>query len=189
MAKQSVAAIVQTIKRGAGAGTVFTPQQVGPFLDKELQVVADAIKEFMIAEIELNRLHKLRRDGSGIVGKSLVTMTTSGGKIVLPAYAVNLDEGRRPGATLIPLDALIAWIKRYRILGRANPSGKFKKASGDSINAAAQAIQRSIFQHGIIARPFIEATLDFQQLLIAQIVDELIVPQIVSTLELVFTTK
>lgn len=187
--KQSIQQIVQTIKRGNGAGNVFTAKQVGPYLDKELQVVADAIKEFMLAEIELNSRHKLRRDGSGFVAKSTVTMTTHGGKITLPEYATNLDEGRKPGADLIPLESLVAWIKRYRIVGRVQSNGQFKKAGGNSVNAAAVAIQRAIFKNGILARPFIEATLDFQDILISQIVDEVIVPQVVSILELTFNQK
>jgi hypothetical protein len=189
MAKQSVKQIIQTIQRGNGSGGVFTPAQVKIRLDKELQVVADAIKEFMMAEIEIGRQHKIRRDQSGIYGKSVVTMTTDGGKIQLPDYAVSLDEGRKPGAALVPLESLIAWIKRYRILGRTQSNGRFKKASGDSINAAAYTIQQGIFRNGIIARPFINATMDFQQILIAQIVDEVMIPQIVNTLEIFFNQK
>lgn len=188
MAK-SIPEIIATLKRGNGSGKVFTPQQVRPFLDKQLKEVADAIKEFMFAELELNSKHKIRRDKSGLWEKTQVTFTSDGGKITIPDYAFQLDQGRRPGVRLVPLEDLIKWLKRYRILGRTRPSGKFKATSQDSINSAAVAIQKAIFRNGIKARPFLEKTLEFQDVLIAGIVDEIMLPQIVSILEFTFQDK
>ena len=164
-------------------------KQVGPFLDKELRVVADQIKAFMIAQVEVGRRHKLRRDGEGFAKTSKVTMTTAGGKITVPDYAEAMDRGRIKEAKLVPLVDLVRWIKRYRVIGRIQRNGRFKAASQDGINATARAIQRAIYRNGIIARPFIQATLDFQDELIATIVDEVMLPQIVSILELTFSQK
>ena len=182
---KSIPQILESVRRGSGAGDIFTPQQVKPFLNKELQLLADEIKAFMIAGAELGGRQKFRKDGQGFVKTAQVTMTTDGGKITVPEYATYLDSGRKPG-TYPPIAAIISWIKRYRILGRARVSGKYQKTSDKSINSAAYAIQRAIYKHGIKARPFINATLDFQDELISQVIDEIMIPQIVSILEVQF---
>ncbi|WP_149867180.1 hypothetical protein [Solirubrum puertoriconensis] len=143
----------------------------------------------MFAELELSGRHNIRRDQSGLWHNTKVTMTTDGGLIQLPEYGEALDAGRQPGTKMVPLDMLIAWVKRYRILGRVKRTGVFRKASAESVNSAAVAIQRSIYRNGIKARPFIEATLDFQQLLIAEVVDQIMIPEIVSVLEVTFSDK
>lgn len=188
--KSKVKQVIQTIKAGAGAGKVFTPEQVVPYLDKQMRELAASVKEFLILEAEKGHNHKFRRDGAaGFVQSTTVTLTTDGGKISLPDYAINLDEGRKPFSKLVPLASLIAWIKRYRILGRAKGSGKYKKASAISINSTALAIQGAIYKNGIIARPFIKASLEFMNELISAIIEEVLVPQIISIVELFFTTK
>lgn len=185
MAK-TIAQVLQGFKRGNGSGGVFTAAQVKPRLNQELTAIAAEIKEFMLAQAQIGHKHKFRADGQGIVKTSVVTMTTDGGKIILPDYAIQLDAGRRKRAKYVPLADLIAWLKRYRILARVKRTGKFRKVSQDSINAAAVAIQKAIFKNGILAKPFINATLDFQEELISKVIDEVLVPEIVSILELQF---
>ena len=180
-----MAQIVQSIQRGSGRGNVFTAAQVKPYLDKELQSIADEIKTYMVALAEVGHRQKFRKDGQGFVKTAKVTMTTDGGKITLPSYAVNLDEGRKPG-TYPPIAALIAWVKRYRILARVKTSGRYQKVEAKSVNNAAWAIQKAIFKNGIKARPFIDATLDFQQELISKVIDEIMIPEIISILEYQF---
>lgn len=184
MAK-SVAQVVQTLQRGSGKGGVFTAAQVKPYLDKQLQTIADEIKETMIGFAELQHRHKFRRDGQGFVKSAAVTMTTDGAKITLPEYAVYLDTGRKPG-TYPPISAIIAWVKRYRILARVKSTGRYQKVAEKSINSTARAIQKSIFKNGIKAKPFIDATLSYQESLIARVIDEIMIPEIVSILELTF---
>jgi hypothetical protein len=183
---QSVARTVLALQRGTGSGGVFKPEQVKPRLNQQLENIAAEIKAFMIAEAEVGRSHKFRKDGQGFVKTSVVTMTTDGGKITLPEYATQLDAGRKKRAKYVPLESLIAWIKRYRILARVKRTGKFKKVSQDSVNAAARAIQKAIFKNGIKAKPFIQATLDYQEELISKVIDEVMIPEIVSILELQF---
>lgn len=185
MAK-SVAQTVLALQRGTGSGNVFPPSQLKPHMNKQLDALAADIKAFMIAQAEVGRNHKFRKDGQGFVKTSQVTMTTDGGKITLPEYATQLDAGRKKRAKYVPLADLIAWIKRYRILARVKRTGKFKKVSQDSVNAAARAIQKAIFKNGIKAKPFIQATLDYQDELIAKVIDEVMIPEIVSILELKF---
>ncbi|MBF9237454.1 hypothetical protein I2I05_08590 [Hymenobacter sp. BT683] len=185
MAK-SVAQIVHSVKRGTGTGKIFTTAQVKPFLDKQLQEAADAFKEFVVELIEVNRQHKIRRDDSGLYANIVSSFTTDGAKLSVPQYAEDLDNGRAPGIALVPLDAIVRWIKRYRIVGRQKKTGKFQKANTD-VNAAAYAIQQAIFRNGIKARPWLETALGFQDTLVASLVDEIIFPQIVSVLE--FTAK
>jgi hypothetical protein len=189
MPKQSIPQIIQTIKRGSGSGKVFRSNQVRPYLDKELREVAAAIKDFMFELIEVDARHNIRRDQSGLWENTKVTMTADGGKISLPDYAENIDKGRRPKARLVPLESLIQWIKRYRIVGRQKRTGKFRSASQSSVNAAARAIQQAIYKNGVRARPFIQATLEFQDVLIAGIIDEIMIPQIVSIVELTLSDK
>jgi hypothetical protein len=184
MAK-SVAQVVQQFKIGTGSGGVFTAAQVKPYLDKQLQGIADEIKATMIGFAELQHRHKFRKDGSGFVKTAKVTMTTDGGKITLPSYAVNLDTGRKPGS-YPPIAAIIAWVKRYRILARVKGSGRFQKVEAKSINSTAIAIQKSIFKNGIKAKPFIDATLSYQNELISKVIDEIMIPEIVSILEYQF---
>lgn len=186
---KSVPQIIASIKRGTGKGNVIPPSKVKTFLDSQLKEIAVAIKEFMFAELELNSPHKIRRDKSGLWEKTEVTFTTDGGKITLPDYAYALDSGRKPGLRLVPLQDLVKWLKRYRILGRSRPSGKFRKTSQDSINNAAVAIQKAIFRNGVKARPFIEKTLEFQDILVASVVDEIMLPEIVSILDFTFSDK
>lgn len=168
------------------AQQIFSAKQVAPFLDKELQSFADDIKRFMIAQIEAQRQGKLLNDKSGMVGKSTVSFSTTGVVLNLPEQAVYVDQGRRPGVRKVPIDNIIRWLKRYRILGRDRTSGKFRKTSEQSINSTAWAIQQAIFRHGIRAKPFINETLEYAEQVISQAVDEVLIPQIVGLVEISF---
>lgn len=171
------------------AKQVFNSKQIAPFLDKELQSFAEDIKRFMIAQIEAQRPGKLLNDKSGLVGKSIVGFTTAGVVLNLPKQAIYIDQGRRPGLKRVPIDNIIRWLKRYRILGRDRTSGKFRKTSDQTINSTAWAIQQSIFRHGIRAKPFINETLEYAEQVISQAVDQVLIPQIVGIVEISFNNN
>ncbi|MFD2717898.1 hypothetical protein ACFST9_04180 [Hymenobacter monticola] len=171
------------------AKQVFNSKQIAPFLDKELQSFADEIKRFMIAQIEAQRQGRLLNDKSGFVGQSKVTFNTSGVVLSLPEQAIYIDQGRRPGLRRVPVDNIIRWLRRYRILGRDRTSGKFRRATEQSINSAAWAIQQAIFRHGIRAKPFINETLEYAEQIISQAVDKVLIPQIVGIVEISFNNN
>jgi len=166
---------------------ILSPEQLQPALDRDLQELADTIKAFIIQRVEEAGKHKFKRDQSGFVGKTKVTPNRDGIAIELPKYAEFIDKGRKPFAKKVPIAELIKWVKRYRLAGRNKKSGKFQKASSQSVNSMAYAIQRAIWKKGIMARPFIDASLEFAEQELAKLIDETLVPNIISTIEYVFT--
>ena len=74
-------------------------------------------------------------------------------------YYVWLDSGRKRGVRKVPIQALLKWIKDYRIQRTSGRGGRFK-----SNNSLAFAIQTSIYKNGIKGRKYSdaveEATLD-----------------------------
>jgi hypothetical protein len=182
-----MASKIKRVKRGKGGGKVFTAQQIKDYLNGELFELAKLIKEFMIAEAEKGGKHKFRADGkAGIVQSTKVEFTVDGVEIELAEHAQYINNGRKAGAKKVPIGALIKWLKRYRVVSRDKKTGKYQKSSEGSINAAAYAIQQSIFKNGIKARPFIEKTLDFAEDLISEVIDEIMIPEIISIIEFTF---
>ena len=57
-----------------------------------------------------------------------------------------VDSGRRPRARMVPIEALISWIKKKGIQPRY----------GGTINSLAWAIRISIYKVGIMPRPYID---------------------------------
>ncbi|WP_299988706.1 hypothetical protein [uncultured Pontibacter sp.] len=181
---------IKRVRRGKGSGKLFTPQELKTYLDGELFELAKQIKEFIIAEAEKGGRHKFRKDGrGGFVNSTEVEFTTDGVEITLPEQAYYIEQGRKPLAKKVPIQAIIKWLKRYRILGRDKRSGKYRKTSAASINSTAWAIQQSIYKNGIKARPFIQASLDFTEQLISQVIDEIMIPEIIQIVEFSFSDK
>lgn len=169
-----------------GAGKALRPDQLKTYLDGQLFRVAEEIKAYIIAQAEAGSRHKFRRDSrEGFYQQTKVAFDTDGVVIELPAHAYFLDAGRKALAKKVPLDALIKWIKRYRILGRDQKSGKFKKTSTQSINALAFAIQTAIYKRGLKARRFIKPSMEYAEQALAQVIDELLVPQLRTTVEFI----
>lgn len=181
---------IKRVRRGKGSGKVFTPQQLKTYLDGELSELAKLIKEFIITEAEKGGRHKFRRDGKdSFVNSVQVDFTTDGVEIELAEQAYYVEQGRRPFAKKVPVSALIKWLKRYRVLGRDKKTGKYKKASTNSINSTAWAIQQSIYKNGIKARPFIQASLDYAEELISEVIDEVMIPEIIFIVEFNLSKK
>ena len=109
-------------------------------------------------------------------------ITEDGVKISTPEYAQYVDGGRVIGAKKVPISALIKWIRRYRVAGR-NTKGRFVKRTSDSVNSLAFAIQTSIYKNGIKARPFIQNTIRFGKELLAQYVEQSLLPELVTLVE------
>ena len=173
MAAQSIAQIVQTL-----GVTPLPTSSLKARVSQDLQVVADAIKAFMLLELEAHSKHKL--SGGGIATKATAAADATGVTLTLPDYADSIDQGRKPGGMKVPLEAIIGWLKRYKITSN-KPVRK-----GASLNSAAYAIQRSIYLHGIKAKPFLEATVQYRDELVDKVVEQVILPQIAATLDLIF---
>jgi hypothetical protein len=181
---------IKKVTRGKGSGQVLTPEQIKSGLNGQLFELAKVIKEFMITEANKNRQHKLRADGkSGFVQSSKVEFNTDGIKIDLPQYAQWMDSGRRARAKRVPISALISWLKRYRVISRDKKTGKYQKSSQGSVNSAAWAIQQAIFKNGIKARPFIESTLAYAESLLEEVIQEIMIPEIISIVDFHFKAK
>ena len=177
----SIAQVVRTLQSNRQSATSV---QLPAHLNKQMGELAGIIREYLLTQIEQGGKHKLRRDGGGLYQTAQVKVSLEGATLSLPDYALSLDKGRRKKAKLVPLAELIAWLQRYRIQSRS--TAKARAGSKGSLNLAARAMQQSIYQQGIRARPFLQATLEYQQQLIAHVVDELILPQLVRVLELTF---
>ncbi|TXK36792.1 hypothetical protein FVR03_16755 [Pontibacter qinzhouensis] len=181
---------IKKVTRGKGAGKAFTPDQIKTYLEGQLFEVAKLIKEFIIAEAEKGGRHKFRKDGKdGFVNSVNVDFTTDGVKIDLPGHAQYIENGRKPFTKKVPLSEIIKWLKRYRVVSRDQKTGKYKKVSQNSINSTAWAIQQSIYKNGIKARPFIEASLQYTEELLAEVIDEFLVPELISIVEFHFDKK
>jgi len=182
-----MASKIKKVTRGKGSGNVFSPADIKSGLNGQFFELAKMIIEFMIAEAEKGGKHKFRADGkSGIVQATKVEFTVDGVYIDVPEHAQYLNNGRKAGTKKVPISALITWLKRYRVISRDKKTGKYQKSSDGSINSAAFAIQQSIYKNGIKARPFLEATLDFAEELISEMIDEIMIPEIISIIEFEF---
>jgi len=182
----AVAPIRRILKKNPGQrGFVLAADRVGPALDKDLAELAAVIKAYLVAQAEQGGSHKFRKDKSGLVGQTDVTFTTDGIKIELPQYAQYIDSGSKPGAKKVPIKYLIAWVKRYRVGGRARPSGKFKKNL--SVNEIAYSIQTSIWKYGTKARPFLTATVKYAEEMLGQVIDQYLIPEIITTIQFALT--
>lgn len=71
------------------------------------------------------------------------------------SYWQYIESGRKIGAKGIPLDVLIKWIKKNKIIGRNKKTGRFI-----SVNSLAFIIQKSIKLKGISKRPFLTEAYD-----------------------------
>jgi hypothetical protein len=182
--------IKKVTRNPKGSGNVLSPEQIKSGLDGQLFELAKLIKEFMIAEANKGRQHKLRADGKeGFVQSSKVDFTTDGIKIDIPQHAQWMDSGRRAGAKRVPISALINWLKRYRVVSRDKKTGKYQKSAEGSINSTAWAIQKAIFKNGIKPRPFIESTLDYAEGLLEDAIEEVMIPEIISIVDFHFNNK
>lgn len=182
--------IKKVTRNKTGAGKVLDPEQLKSGLNGQLAEIAALIKDFIITEAQQGGRHNFRKDGkSGFVQSTKVEFTTDGVEIDLPEQALYIESGRRPFSKKVPIQALIKWLKRYRVVSRDTKTGKFRKVSQDSITSAAWAIQQSIYKNGIKARPFIQASLDFAEEAISQVIDEILVPEIISIVEFHFDKK
>ncbi|RNI30961.1 hypothetical protein EFA69_06625 [Rufibacter immobilis] len=178
---------IKTTKRG---GKVLSEKELKSYLNGQLFQVAREIKEYIITLAEAGSRHKFRKDGKdGFYQQTTVDFNTDGVTINFPQHAYFLDVGRKALARKVPVSVLINWIKRYRILGRSQKTGKYQKASGNSINSLAFAIQTAIYKKGLRARNFIAPSMEYAEQALAQVIDELIVPAIVTTVEFHLTKK
>jgi hypothetical protein len=79
--------------------------------------------------------------------------------LTLPQYYIYIEKGRRAGAPMPPIDAILKWMARKGI------------GSGSNKNSIAWAISKSIAQNGIRGRPFLERSEDQFTQEINQIID------------------
>jgi hypothetical protein len=119
-----------------------------------------------------------------MVNATKVDFDINGIRIELPDHAQHLNNGRKPSSgKKPPIQAIIGWIKRYRIVGRDKKTGKYKKAGANKINQLAYAIQMSIWKNGLKPRYFIEPSIEFAQERLSAFVDDVLVPDIMSVLD------
>lgn len=73
-------------------------------------------------------------------------------QVILPKYAINVDQGRRAGAKMPPVGPILDWLRRKKI---APKNGK--------LGQLAFAIAKSIAKKGIKARPFLKNIPEYTQ--------------------------
>lgn len=164
---------------GKGAGNILAPQDI----NDAMKALADLVKQFMITTAQIDRNHKLLAKG-GFTESVKVEAGYDGFNIKVGEQAQYMDSGRKPGGKKVPLDALIAWIKRYRVGQRDKKTGKFKKRVV-SINSTAFAIQTAIYKRGIKPRRFIKATLEYAEDLMKSYIEETLIPDILTSVEFI----
>lgn len=170
---------IKSVTRGTGSGGVLAPQDIG----EELEALALLVKKYMIATAQTGRQHKLL-DKGGFAESIKVEATYDGFSIGVSEHAQYMDSGRKPGAKRVPIQALISWIKRYKVGLRDKKTGKFKKRTM-TINAMAFAIQSAIYKKGIKPRPFIEASLEYAEELMKTFIDKTLIPEILTSVEFI----
>jgi hypothetical protein len=170
---------IKKVVRGKGAGNVLAPQDIGA----DMKALAELVKQFMITTAQAGRNHKLLAKG-GFVQSVAVEPSYDGFNIKVAEQAQYMDSGRKPGGKKVPIAALIAWIKRYRVGQRDKKTGKFKKRL-ISINSIAFAIQTAIYKKGIKPSPFIKDTLAFAEDLMKNYIDETLIPDILTSVEFI----
>lgn len=170
---------IKKVVKGKGSGNVLAPQDIG----EDMKALADLVKEFMITTAQAGRNHKLLAKG-GFVESVKVEPGYDGFTIKVAEQAQYMDAGRKPGGKKVPIDALIAWIKRYRVGQRDKKTGKFKKRL-ISINSMAFAIQMAIYKKGIKSRPFIKSTLEYAEDLMKSYIEETLIPDILTSVEFI----
>lgn len=70
--------------------------------------------------------------------------------VYMPAYYRNIESGRKPGATPVPVVALVDWIQRKSV----------PVPPGMTILSLAYRIQAAIFRRGIRPKPFVAEAFD-----------------------------
>lgn len=171
--------MISKVTRGKGNGGILSPQDMG----QDMVDLAELVRKFMIATAQTGRQHALKTTG-GFVESIEVTTGYDGFNIKVGETAVYMDAGRKPGLTRVPISALLAWIKRYNVGGRDRKTGRFTKRT-QSITSLAYAIQTAIFKNGIKPRPFLKASLEFAEQLMAEYVEATLIPDILTSIEFI----
>ena len=171
--------IISSLKTPASQGTAVTVAQVVPRLDRELQKAGELLKAIILASVQVGHRNNITAPRSDFAQATEVELDTQGLRIDLPTYAENIDQGRKRG-TYPPFADILAWVLKYRIQGR----GGARKASSVQL---AHAIQRSIFKNGVKPRPFLDDVNRIADDLMAKVIDEVILPNLVQPLDSVFT--
>jgi hypothetical protein len=176
---------VKKITTSNRKGKVLKPSELKTYYNGQFQMLANDIKDYIISEAQAKSKHKFRKDGANsMIGATKIEFDINGIKIDLPDHAQHLNNGRTPmRGKKPPISAIISWIKRYRIVGRDKNTGKYKKASGNQINQLAFAIQRSIWKNGLKPRYFIEPSIEYAQEKLAEFVDDILIPDIMSVID------
>lgn len=131
------------------------------------QVAARELRTTMTASlllIEADARQHVSQDTRRLAGSIHHTITGTGLALegaVGPSlrYGVVVERGRRPGAKMPPVAALIPWVRRHRLAGVYSPSTKRRR--GSKVTQAQQDfrvalnIARAIGRRGIKARPFL----------------------------------
>jgi hypothetical protein len=133
--------------------------------------LGESIIEAMHQRLETQSRFPLRRGRSPLLDTLRAEVKSPSGNardlaalltVYVADYARYVEAGRRPGARKVPLDVLIAWIKRRRVGVGRTAKGRFTKRVM-SVTQLAYAIQQAIYRRGIRGRPFIQAAFDAGQ--------------------------
>lgn len=117
-----------------------------------------AIKDDVVAAAKVVMIQHGVPQQSDLIKSVDMELVNSNLVLVANNYYVWLSAGRKAGIKKVPIQALISWIKKYRIVGRS------KKGRFISQVSLAFAIQNSIYKKGIRGRNYAdkveEITLD-----------------------------
>ena len=141
---------------------------------KQLDIVLDAFKKELITATQ-QVLIKQGVDGDSELVKTLTFVYDNDFfKLIAYDYYLWVSQGRKIGAKKVPVEDLIAWIKKKGIITT-------------NINSTAFAIQRAIYKNGIKAKNYEDSVVDVSTELIseeiAEQLSEIIVNDLVDALE------
>lgn len=182
------AKIVRVTRNKNGKGNNFTVKQLTEDYNNQFKELANVIKEYYFSLLDASGKHKIRRDKHGMFNETTVDFTTDGLQFNLPEYAQYLEAGRKAGGKKVPIQVLVKWLKRYRVISRSKKTGRFTKVSEKSIISTAFAIQRAIWKNGKKPRKAIESTLKFAEDIIEESLN-VIAEDIISIIDFAINKK
>jgi hypothetical protein len=137
-----------------------------------LDGIGDLVKQYVYGTLHPRAGNNQAAPGS-FAASIAVQVTADTLAVALPDYADSIDQGRKPGGRKVPIGALLQWLKKRGI----------RPGRNQTLNDVAFAVQNSIYEHGIKARPFLTGTEEYLDQLVEALIEEVLLPELAGLLD------